>query len=239
MYYKISILADKGDVVATHNQPRPGHPGPAYFLDLRLITGLICMTWPEGRYLAAPGLAGAVEEHVSQQREHARHGRQQGRRVREPALHGASPLEARACAGLLTAASQLLAIDDPPTAAGHLQQPLIARAFQMAPWHRYFIQAQATCSPLLGTEIASEMSELRPPAGEAPTSPQQQIHARADGGRTAAADSRCLRSAATAGSITGTSRSICPPAGSNATSAASPASTSAPCAARPSSGSPR
>jgi hypothetical protein len=34
----------------------------------------------------------------------------------------------------------------------------------MGPWHRYVRQAQATCSPLLGTVIAAQMSELRPPS---------------------------------------------------------------------------
>lgn len=142
-----------------------GHdiPVPAYFLDLRLITGLITMTWPDGRYLVPPGLARAAGEHISQQRENARQARQQGRRVREPALHQAPPLRATACAGLITAASQLLATSDLRAAAQQLR-PLISRASQMVPWHPYFRQAQPTCSPRLATVIASQLTELRPPS---------------------------------------------------------------------------
>jgi hypothetical protein len=137
-----------------------GHPAtPAqYYLDLRLLVGLLRVAWPEAREFAEPrALADAVDNDLEEQRQQAGH-RQQGYRRPDSSVHSAPPLNAGACGSLLALADQLLAVDDPLAARERLQ-PLIAYATTRWTGH-YLLNAEAHCSDGLRAVIAPELRSV-------------------------------------------------------------------------------
>jgi hypothetical protein len=133
-----------------------GHPAtPAqYFLDLRLLVGLLRLAWPEARQFAEPrALADAVDNDPKEQRQQEGR-RQQGRRRPDSSVSCAPPLDGGVCGSLLAMADQLLAVDD-PLAAHERLQPLIARA--ATGWHGNLLDALVHCSDGLRAAIAPEL----------------------------------------------------------------------------------
>jgi hypothetical protein len=137
-----------------------GRPvGPAqYFLDLRLLVGLLCLAWPEARELAEPReLANVVDSDLEAQRQQAGR-RQQGRTRADSLVYSAPLLNPEVCGSLLALADQLLAVDD-PLAARERVQPLVARAVTL--WNgRHLLTAEAHCSDGLRRVIAPELRSL-------------------------------------------------------------------------------
>jgi TniQ protein len=126
-----------------------------YFLDLRLLVGLLRLAWPEARELSEPrALADAVDNDPDEQRQQGGP-RQQGRRWPESVAYSAPPLNAGVCGSLLALADQLLAVDDPLIARERLQ-PLIAAAITSGNG-RHLLKAQAPCSDGLRAAIAPEL----------------------------------------------------------------------------------
>jgi hypothetical protein len=149
-----------------------GQPATAaqYFLDLRLLVGLIRASWPEARHQAQPwmDMAGA-DDHLDQQRQQASSKRHIGSNYDRP------PLQADACASLLALADQLLAVDDPSVVRQSLAPLLacISTATSYRPWVGHFLSAEAHCSSGLRTAIAAQVHALRPTGrlGRPPGSP--------------------------------------------------------------------
>jgi hypothetical protein len=125
-----------------------------FFIDLRLLVGLLRVAWSEARELAEPrALADAVENDPEEQRQQAGH-RQQGRGP-DSSAYSAPPLNAGVCGSLLALADQLLAVDDPLTVRERLH-PLVAAAITSETGGHLF-KAQAHCSDGLRAVIAPEL----------------------------------------------------------------------------------
>jgi TniQ len=104
-----------------------GRPATAaqYFLDLRLLVGLIGVSWPEARPLVEPWMRlDAIDSHLDQQRRQAVAERQKGRRTPDLVVHDRPPVEPAVCGSLLALADQILALDDPLAARERLDPSL-------------------------------------------------------------------------------------------------------------------
>src|SRR6266704_2130315 len=142
-----------------------------YFLDLRLLVGLIRASWPEARHQAQPWMdMDAVDDHLHQQRQQASGKRHVGSNDDRP------PLEAGACGSLLALADQVLVVDDPLAVRQRLA-PLLACISTLPtthrPWMGHFLSAETHCSNGLRTAIAAQVRALRPTGrhGRPPGSP--------------------------------------------------------------------
>ena len=96
-----------------HRQRRRAATPAQYFTDLRILTCLITASWPAARGLAAPWQATLISPHADAARRQASapaEGRAQHRQI---AYCDTPPLEAGACAALLTLAADVLASTSP------------------------------------------------------------------------------------------------------------------------------
>jgi len=117
---------------------RPAEEAARAFTDLRLISALLCSSWPLARELMDPGTAAAVDDHV---------GRLSGG-VRHKSLD-TQPGSVLAAAGLLTAAVSVL--DSPDlagTVARHFQDRTAGRPSR-ASWARVTERHRSACSPAM------------------------------------------------------------------------------------------
>lgn len=115
----------------------PGHPAEeaaSHFTDLRVVTALLCTTWPSGRDMIDPDVRGTVDEHVRALSAGSRQAFD--RPPREPA----------ATAALLTAAATLL--DAPDLGEVLAQHTRAAREGRpsRAPWTQVFDRHESSCS---------------------------------------------------------------------------------------------
>ena len=120
----------------------PAEDAARTFTDLRMITALLCLSWPLGQDLIDPGLAAAVSEHV---RRLSTFG---SRRALDRQPGGVI-----ATAGLLTAATAIL---DSPDLAGTVARHVQAREPgqpSKSSWARVLDRHRSSCSPAL-TEAA-------------------------------------------------------------------------------------
>ncbi len=115
----------------------PGHPAEeaaSRFTDLRVVTALLCTTWPSGRDMIDPDTRGTVDEHV----------RALGAGSRQ--AFGRPPREPAATAALLTAASALLdAPDLGEVLAQHTRATREGRPSR-TPWTQVFDRHESSCS---------------------------------------------------------------------------------------------
>jgi len=130
--------------------------------DLRVLSGLITMTWPLARPLmpGEPTLAAAFDYHASGQQQAIDERRRQGLRTQALALHDTPPLDAAACAGLLLTADALLR----PQPARSDIGALVGAVYPAAEWHTFFNRVQEFCSASLRETIETEMRRLHPPS---------------------------------------------------------------------------
>jgi hypothetical protein len=161
----IHLLQPDGDGLA--QSISAGQPATAaqYFLDLRLLVGLIRASWPEARHQAQPWMdMDAVENHIHQQRQEGSGKHHIGRNYDKP------PLEAGACGSLFALADQILAVDDPLAARQRLAPLLacISMATTYRPWVGHFLSAEAHCSAGLRIAIAVQVHALRPSGRSGP-----------------------------------------------------------------------
>ncbi len=120
----------------------PAEDAARAFTDLRVITALLCLSWPLGQDLMDPGLAAAVSEHV---RRLSTFG---SRRALDKQPGGVI-----ATAGLLTAATAILDSPDPAgTVARHIQAREPGKPSKST-WARVLDRHRSSCSPAL-TEAA-------------------------------------------------------------------------------------
>ncbi len=125
-------------------------PVACYFTDLRLLSSLICASWPQARELAPSCvLADAIQRHTTWQQQQLATRRERGPAVRGVHhIHDTPPLDAVACAGLLATADRILGLDDPRT-VGEQLRPLLAhggRAARRTRWGQHFFRADPDCS---------------------------------------------------------------------------------------------
>ena len=123
------------------SQQYPAGDAACAFTDLRMITALLCLSWPLGQDLMDPSLAAAVSEHV------------RGLGFLSRRALDKQPGGVIAAAGLLTAAAVIL--DSPDlagTVARHVQASERGR-FSKSSWARVLDRHRSSCSPAL-TEAA-------------------------------------------------------------------------------------
>jgi hypothetical protein len=123
------------------SQQYPAEHAARAFTDLRMITALLCMSWPLGADLMDPGLTTAVSDHV------------RGLGALSRRALDKQPGGVTAAAGLLTAATAIL---DSPDLAGtmarHLQASERGRLSKSS-WARVLDRHRSSCSAAL-TEAA-------------------------------------------------------------------------------------
>ncbi|WP_420312220.1 TniQ family protein [Streptomyces sp. YS-B37] len=116
-----------------------------YFTDLRLITALICVTWPMADYTVLPFAANTVDRHLRRQAD------QPTRRWFQRLT--TLPSRADTTAALLQIAHTVLATED----LRAVLMPLILHdrtRTRHATWTEFFIRRQAGCSPRLADAVA-------------------------------------------------------------------------------------
>jgi len=115
----------------------PGHPAEdaaARFTDLRVVTALLCTTWPSGRDMIDPGARSAVDEHV------------QALSASSRQAFDRPPRKPAAAAALLTAASALLdAPDLGEILARHSRATREGRPSRV-PWTQVYDRHESSCS---------------------------------------------------------------------------------------------
>jgi hypothetical protein len=164
-----AVLAAQRDLVDVLRPDGPhclsscGQPVPAaqYILDLRLVAGLIRITWPLPEQLVGSAvLAEALTGHAEQQ-DRAIRDRAGTKRASAHIFYDTPPSDSAACAALLIAATRIL--DNNPVTLDAALPPLVLAAAADPAWHGLFRQAKLTCSPTLSDTIDSAMLPLRPP----------------------------------------------------------------------------
>jgi TniQ len=125
-------------LLAQLGQQHPAGDAARAFTDLRVITALLCLSWPLGQDLVDPRLAAAAGEHVRQLSIGSRRALDR------------QPGSALATAGLLTAA---IAVLDSPDLAGTVARHVQARKPPGSPskssWARVLDRHHSACSPAL------------------------------------------------------------------------------------------
>jgi DNA-binding CsgD family transcriptional regulator len=145
-------LLDPHGPAVTASGGEPATPAQ-YFTDLRIIACLITASWPAARDLAAPWQASLISPHADTARLQASavaEGRAQHRQI---IYCDTPPLEAAACAALLTLATDVLASTSPRSlgqAVGHLAGQAVP-AFRR--WARWFLAGDGYCSPALRAAV--------------------------------------------------------------------------------------
>jgi hypothetical protein len=141
-----------------------GRPATAaqYFLDLRLVVGLLQASWPQARALAEPWMpTDTVDYHLEQQRQQATTVHQAQSKTLDVAIYDRPPLEAAACGSLLALADRILTLDDLPAARAHLD-PLIAHVVaRRNSWVEHLRGADPHCSVGLRAAIALQIPTRR------------------------------------------------------------------------------
>jgi TniQ len=136
-----------------------------YFLDLRLLVGLLQASWPQARPLAEPWMqVDTIDRHLDQQRRRAADAQQTGRKRSDLVVHDRPPAEPAACAGLLALADQILTLES-PLAAQQVLDPLISHAAMRNSWVQHLLRAQVHCSDGLREAIEPQLRRLRPTSG--------------------------------------------------------------------------
>jgi hypothetical protein len=112
---------------------RPAEDAARYFTDLRVITALLCASWPLAHDLVTSFMTGAAGEHVHRL----------GGALRRP---GTPPADPVAAAGLLTAATAIRDSGDLQDAlARHLQAAWTGRPSR-SPWAQVLDRHRSSCS---------------------------------------------------------------------------------------------
>lgn len=174
-----------------------------YFTDLRLLTALVCATWPVCRPMApSPALAAAIDDHVQQQRQAVLLQAQQPK-TRLLRVLDAPPADAAACAALLAIAAAILSLASPEAVRERLRSllPDSSRQARRTPW--------ALCSPAPASASTPPQGSGRQSSRCCAASPAR-LAGRTPVGRPP--PGRC-------GSAPSTFRRSCPQPGTTATSA--------------------
>jgi hypothetical protein len=120
-----------------------------YFTDLRLLTMLLCSSWPTARDLApSPAIAEAIDSHVEQQNRKAANLREATPTARMHQVLDAPPPDAAATAGLLAIADKILKLASPHDVRERLRPllPASTRKARRSVWGSLAHRSQLDCS---------------------------------------------------------------------------------------------
>jgi len=109
------LRADGPETTVSAGQPTQP---PRYFIDLRVLTLLVCSSWPAARPMApSAGVAAAIDRHVDRQHQRIAAVREQSPTSRPLRILDAPPPDAAAGAGLIAIADQILSLASPTMSA--------------------------------------------------------------------------------------------------------------------------
>ncbi|MBT2408833.1 MULTISPECIES: TniQ family protein [unclassified Streptomyces] len=144
-----SMLKIQRDLLDLLGPGRPAEESSSRFTDLRVVTSLLCTTWPKSWDMLDPRAREAVDEHV-----------QSLGAGGKPAFDR-PPRDAIASAGLLTAASTLLdASDLDEVLAQHTRESWDGRPSR-TPWTQVFDRHRASCSERMQQAAAPSTRSYR------------------------------------------------------------------------------
>ncbi|MCT9113776.1 TniQ family protein [Streptomyces mirabilis] len=144
-----SMLKTQRDLLGLLSPGRPAEESSSRFTDLRVITSLLCTTWPNSRDMLDPRAREAVDEHVQAL------GADGKQALDRP------PRDSVAAAGLLTAASALLDAPDLYEAlARHTREAWDGRPSR-TPWTQVFDRHRASCSERMRQAAAPSTRSYR------------------------------------------------------------------------------
>jgi hypothetical protein len=131
------ILTTQQRLLTALDPRHPANDARQYFTDLRVITALLCASWPAGQELLEPAMACPVAEHVSQ--------------LRSRAYGNLSPAPENpiAAGALLTAATKVRDSHDLPTALSRYYEAARAGRPSRSPWAQIVDRHASSCSPAL------------------------------------------------------------------------------------------
>jgi hypothetical protein len=115
---------------------RPAEEASCYFTDLRMVTSLLCASWPAGRELVSPGLTSAADEHVRLLN------------TGPQPLLDTPPKDPVATGALLTAAASVLTGTDLEGSLAQYFQAAWAGNPSRSPWGRVFARHKSACSEI-------------------------------------------------------------------------------------------
>jgi hypothetical protein len=132
-----AILATQQRLLAALDPQYPAEDAGQFFTDLRVITALLCASWPASRELLEPPVAGPVAGHVRQLRSRA-------------SGNLSPPPENPVAAGaLLTAAARILDSNDLRAALSRYHEAARPGRPSRSPWARIVDRHADSCSPAL------------------------------------------------------------------------------------------
>lgn len=132
-----------------------------YFTDLRLITNLICRTWPAAQPLAtSTAQSNAIDAHVTEQRRLIDYATHNHRKTQPHTIYDKPPADSAASASLFAITDRILTSND-PASGGHYLGQLISGA-TTATWATHYIRAQSYYSPGLQAAVEPHIAAYRP-----------------------------------------------------------------------------
>ncbi len=132
-----ALLATQQRLLAALDPHHPARDAGQLFTDLRIITGLLCASWPAGQELLEPAMAGPVAGHISQLRSRA------------SGNLSLPPQDPVAAGALLTAAAKVRDSDDLPAALSRYHEAARAGRPSKSPWAHIVDRHASSCSPAL------------------------------------------------------------------------------------------
>jgi hypothetical protein len=156
-----ALLATQRQLLAALEPHHPAAAAGQFFSDLRVITALLCASWPASQELLDPATAGPVAGHVSKLR--SRTSRNLSPAPEDPVAAGA----------LLTAAVEVRGSGDLHAVLGRYHEAAWAGPPSRSPWARIVDRHASSCSPALrdaaeplvrGYRLQSGPHSLRAPA---------------------------------------------------------------------------
>jgi hypothetical protein len=132
-----ALLTTQQRLLAALDPHHPAKDAEQLFTDLRVITALLCASWPDGQELLEPATAGQVADHVGRLRS------------RTSGNLSPPPEDPVAAGALLTAAAKLRDSDDLPAALSRYHEAARAGRPSRSPWTRIVDRHANSCSPAL------------------------------------------------------------------------------------------
>lgn len=132
-----ALLATQQRLLAALNPHHPAEAARQFFTDLRVITTLLCASWPASQELLEPAMAGPVAGHVSQLRSRA------SGNLSPP------PEDPVAAGALLSAAVKIRDSNDLHAALSRYHEAARAGPPSRSPWAKIVDRHANSCSPAL------------------------------------------------------------------------------------------
>lgn len=132
-----ALLVTQQQLLAALGPQHPAEASGQFFTDLRVITALLCASWPASQELLDPAMARPVAGHVSQLR------------TRTSRNLSPAPEDPIAAGALLTAAIEVRGSGDLHAVLGRYHEAAWAGPPSRSPWARIVDRHANSCSPAL------------------------------------------------------------------------------------------